>query len=472
MIKGLNTMKKIKEEYQRYIDLLHTDFYKVALPNSKELSSILMLAKGNKKMKEFARETGISEATFSRIINQKTKASMSPLNIARIAFHAEANNDEVFFALAKANGYISFNEQKMIDDRKRTINAYDSISTKFTMSCLIKSALFERGFTCKESDNRTPENEPLINSIPQHDLFLHVTDNELEYDWIFYCIPNSSDCLSGEKSYEALSNEFMSELSRIFIEDAWHPDLFSRSKISIVTCDLNIYHLICKELSQAKLNNWFSICYFPLNEDDNIQETSFPVDNKTYPKSLFEIAPTNKPAVSRDNDDLHSYLRDSFTVNKNEKAIIDKNSLGKKIKKTIDAKALQHQRLEEYLNHTHHLSPDTYSKIIHGDETIPDSLYIDIARRENINWKAYNLDSKFLIQHIAPPYFGICLVLFVLWQKQITGEMSVFLSNGLSMMSLGIFCFIINFMGRHEKKLTLVGIFILIVGFLYCGIQP
>lgn len=80
-------------------------FTKVADVDKELFAQLLMLAKGNLTMKDFADKCGVNPSTFTRIIQMSNKGSSSPELIQAIAKNAEKSSKVTLEKLAAANGY-------------------------------------------------------------------------------------------------------------------------------------------------------------------------------------------------------------------------------------------------------------------------------------------------------------------------------------------------------------------------------
>ena len=67
---------------------------------------MLLLAKGDRTMQEFARDCGANPSTFTRIMQKANKGASSPELLEAIAENAAAESGVTLNALAEANGYV------------------------------------------------------------------------------------------------------------------------------------------------------------------------------------------------------------------------------------------------------------------------------------------------------------------------------------------------------------------------------
>ena len=285
-----------KKELDRNIQILKDDFVLVSDPDAEEVASIVMNAKGEERtMKEFAEATGISAPTLSRIVNGKISKPMSVENMLRIIDKSVEESSANFFALVRANGYISKSEQKAIRDRQHVRKARQGlqVTVKGLMSLIIKAAFVDRG--CATDVTVLGDNpgglESMFEHAPKYDFNLKTQYEDDKYDWVFYLLPYSSEDYVTERfSVDKLGCQILRELSPIFMTDAWKPELYSDTKITFALIDRDLYKIFYGYLSQAKFNNRFSICL--LNTDTGkVEETSFETVDKKHNKNLFDLPP-------------------------------------------------------------------------------------------------------------------------------------------------------------------------------------
>lgn len=283
-----------KKEWDRNIQILKDDFVLVSEPDAQEVASIVLNAKGEgRTMKEFAEATGISAPTLSRIANGKISKPMSVENMLRIIEKSVDESSANFFALVRANGYISKSEQKAIRDRQHVRKTRQGLqgTVKGLMSVVVKAAFVDRG--CSMDATMLEDNpgglESIFGHVPKYDFNLRTEYKDDEFDWVFYLIPHSSEDYITEKfDIDKLGCQILRELSPIFMTDAWKPDLYADKKITFALIDRDLYEVFYEYLRYARFNNRFSICL--LNTDTGrVEETSFETANKKPNESLFDL---------------------------------------------------------------------------------------------------------------------------------------------------------------------------------------
>lgn len=297
--------EEARKELDRNIQILKDDFVLVSEPDAQEVASIVLNAKGEgRTMKEFAEATGISAPTLSRIANGKISKPMSVENMLRIIEKSVDESSANFFALVRANGYISKSEQKAIRDRLHMRKARQGfqVTVKGLMSLLIKAAFVDRG--CSMDANVLDDNpgglESVFEHMPKYDFNLRTEYKDGEFDWVFYLIPHSSEDYVTEKfDVDKLGCQILRELSPVFMTDAWKPELYADKKITFALIDKDLYEVFYEYLSQARFNNRFSICL--LNTDTGrVEETSFRTTDNKPNESLFDLPPILSATFTED----------------------------------------------------------------------------------------------------------------------------------------------------------------------------
>lgn len=294
-----------RKELDRNIQILKDDFVLVSEPDAQEIASIVLNAKGEgRTMKEFAEATGISAPTLSRIANGKIAKPMSVENMLRIIEKSVEESSANFFALVRANGYISKSEQKAIRDRQHVRKARQGlqVTVKGLMSLIIKAAFVDRGCSMDVTvlDDNPGGLESIFERVPKYDFNLRTEYKGDEFDWIFYLIPHSSeDYVTENYDVDKLGCQILRELSPLFMADAWKPELYAGKKITFAMIDKELYDVFYNYLKQARFNNRFSICL--LNTDTGrVEETSFATADNNPNESLFDLPPIMSTTFAED----------------------------------------------------------------------------------------------------------------------------------------------------------------------------
>lgn len=434
----------MNEELQKYYDLLETEFILATKPNPAAISSILSAAKGNHRtMKQFSKETGLTESTLSRIATEKIKESLSPKIIGLISLYSAENSYDTFCALAQANGYLRFNDQKIIQDRQSFINHFDSFSAKYTMSVLVKAALFDRGCSIADFDDsyQTTQLGPI--RMPDYDMKFQIAYKTHKYNWGFFLVPTITDTLSEKLTPQKIANEIFSDLSSLILCGVMSPDTLNNTKTSIVVQDADLYHAICTMFTAAKLNNWLSVCYIDSNKQNTIVETTFIQNDTVHNSSLFSL-----PLITRINFESgignRSSVDNSIMFSAGYSSVIDKKALGKKIAQSLQNKDASDDENCNYIHQIYHISQKTYNRLANGDDSLPDSLYIEISRIEGISWKNYNLERLFLVKYIFPALTVLYALMFYYWWRFQTGIMRFDLYNAISLSLISVALWLLN----------------------------
>ena len=135
-------------EMDENIKALEADFVLVSEPDAETVAKLVLEAKGEERtMKEFAEATGISAPTLSRIVNGKITRPMSVINMLRVIDKSVEESSANFFALARANGYMSKSEQRAIRDRVQVRKQKNGVymTVKELMSLIVKAGFVDRG---------------------------------------------------------------------------------------------------------------------------------------------------------------------------------------------------------------------------------------------------------------------------------------------------------------------------------------
>ncbi len=289
-------------EMDENIKALEADFVLVSEPDAETVAKLVLEAKGEERtMKEFAEATGISAPTLSRIVNGKITRPMSVINMLRVIDKSVEESSANFFALARANGYMSKSEQRAIRDRVQVRKQKNGVymTVKELMSLIVKAGFVDRG--C-QADTTILENNPgglesIFEHVPKYDFNLRTQYKEDEFDWVFYMLPYSVQ----EEGFSAdkLCCQIIRELSPIFMTDSWKPDLYKDKKITFGFVDKELFEVFYAYMQQAEFNNRFSVCL--LNTDTGrVEETSFIAKNFKNNESLFDLSPILSMSFAED----------------------------------------------------------------------------------------------------------------------------------------------------------------------------
>ena len=299
---------------------IEQDLVKVTEPDYEEIGNLIREIKGEKRtMKQFARDTGISAPTLSRIMNGKVTKPISVENMVSLASHAADQSKAVglMFQLARANGYMSRGEQQALKTKFKLKAALRQLhrSREEMMSMVIKGALFERGCGMDPQVLEPRDGElPTSIRVPlKYDFDLDISGEVGEYRWAFFCIPQRREDWKDENiDLDRMTRQLVREVSPIFVTDSWQPELYKDYKISFCFADEVLYELFNLSINQAKFNNRFSVI---LIDDDHCRFMEERVcESARYEdtKSLLSLPPTVGLSFS-DREILDGIGDDEFT---------------------------------------------------------------------------------------------------------------------------------------------------------------
>ena len=292
----------MKKNVEETIKLIKDDIVKVTEPDFEEVAKVIRAIKGEERsMKQFAKDTGISAPTLSRIINGKVTKPMSIESMLLIAInaHDESKSQELFYELARANGYMSRGEQEKVKAKFKLKKAMQSLYSirEDTMSMVIKGALFERGASLGSQilENRKGKLPTELGYSVKYDFDLDITGDIGEYRWVFFCIPhrcNDWENIKGPDIKE-LNNQLMRQVSPIFVTDSWNPEKYKDYKVSFCFIDELLYDSFSKATGNAKFNNRFSIILLDDDKGRFVKEMKYEAAN--YKE---EMSPLDLPTIS------------------------------------------------------------------------------------------------------------------------------------------------------------------------------
>ena len=119
--------------------------------NRDRFAELLIAAKGERTMKDFAKLCNVNPSTFTRISKKANKGASSIELIQAIAAHAAPNSGVTLEALAEANGY-TLTKKASADTSP---DSADTIPKTMTRDILVQ-ALLDRGAEVRLGNIRYP----------------------------------------------------------------------------------------------------------------------------------------------------------------------------------------------------------------------------------------------------------------------------------------------------------------------------
>ena len=134
-----------KKRLMRYMELL-AGYRKYKEPDREQVAELVVQAKGDRSMRQFAADIGVNVSTLSRVINQKTSTANSDELMAKIAAGADSYADFSFERIMDANG-------KIEADARKTAEAEEYIQK---CKQILLTGLIGRGYSVKEVTQEVP----------------------------------------------------------------------------------------------------------------------------------------------------------------------------------------------------------------------------------------------------------------------------------------------------------------------------
>ncbi len=295
-----------RESYESALNVAKSDLIPVTAPDADEVAELVSKAKGDgRSLREFAEDTGISAPTLSRIMNAKITRPLTLETIVTIVGNSEHFTLRTVFDLARANGYMSKAEQGALRARQQLHAARNSTYavTKEYMRTAVLAELFQRG---GEMNRNVLETNPgtLCTALEQavkYDFSMHVNLDGEEYDWIFFAFPmRTEDFKSSGVPADRLARKLVTDLSPVFLTDAWLPAQYENRKISFCFVDQDIYSAFVNITDYGKLNNSFTAILLD-------EETAKLIEEHTYQTAKHHDSVFDLPlrmAISFEDDDV------------------------------------------------------------------------------------------------------------------------------------------------------------------------
>lgn len=263
--------------------------------NFRSLADILYRSKGlNRSMGQFARDCGISPATFSRIVQGRYEKALSLDMLEKIVNHADPHAMITMKEALYANGYIPAEDLTPKDisainyDRKNTSSEDDYPNKVEDIFEVITKELFCRDLSFTTFPGGI-DKEPNLNSKLGLDaknksrwiVTFHIQGYEPHY---FKYIGNliNDEIYSKESLWRALE-----PYCTFFLRDFWEPETTIDTLYSFVFKIRSAYDIFVETMKEVQVNNYFSAVLLDMKLHRVVEEFMVPRKDGDVLKSIF-----------------------------------------------------------------------------------------------------------------------------------------------------------------------------------------
>lgn len=266
-------------------------------PNFRSLADIVFRAKGlGRSMRKFAKDCGISPATFSRIVQGRYEKALSFEMLEKIVNNADHGAMITMQEALYANGYIAADD--LTAESNAPINnggvaslGQNSKERVAELFEIITKELFQRKlvftiFSVENEDEAILKSNLDLESFEKYKspwiLTFHIQGREPEYFKYLELPMNDEMITSVEMLWRALKPYFT-----LFLRDAWEPDTTKDVIYSFVFRTRDVYDMFVETMSKIKVNNYFSAVLLDTNQRIVVEEFMVPRKDGDEIKSNF-----------------------------------------------------------------------------------------------------------------------------------------------------------------------------------------
>lgn len=215
------------------------EYVLIRTPDILQLGELITRAKGpNRTMAQFAEECGVGASTLSRIANAKITKAVSLENLQAIYEHRDENADFSFELLARSDGFLPKEMAERFQSRRSSVER--SRNDERCVQNTIVTALLDRHIGIQKLSEFARMKETKYPWMrPSLSFALKTVETVKKWDFYFFMGRLEND---PERSNRVPPNSFVmmrlaERFSRLFLMDAWQPELLDETRSTIVFVD-------------------------------------------------------------------------------------------------------------------------------------------------------------------------------------------------------------------------------------------
>jgi len=262
-------------------------FKKTHEVDKERFAELLLAAKGNRTMKDFAILCETNPSTFTRIVKMDNKGASSPDLLEAIARNASPESNVTLEALAKANGYTL--------EENTPLSAMSIIHDRRLMEDIIQSTvadeLLTRGKQVRLGGIKYNVSKRMLlspDALILTDAFNDDEDNHEDRLWFVDSMFTTKDRYPGQGVYAAnIRHKAFNMLSRFTFISMSASDFLKPYRFSLVVTDQEAFDIIVDEFSETIFTADTTLILIDPYNRCIVNEYMFPLKGCENRKSFF-----------------------------------------------------------------------------------------------------------------------------------------------------------------------------------------
>lgn len=254
-------------------------------PNWDKLTELVEKAKGpNRTMREFAAQCQISPATFTRIVQKRYVKALSDEMLLKIVNNADPDSGITLDQMKRANGFVSGDEEKAVDEEFEEIIRNDKEYSKVFE--IFKKELMDRGYSCMALFKgflfeEGPKSKLFFNEFDEKENFTEFTLCIKGYEPKYWKICECDLGISSRQSNTSSLTEdeivirILCDYGVLFLRDAWDPESMKDIMYSFVFKNENHFDVFTRAMANINVNNYMSVVLVDTETEKVIKEVMF-----------------------------------------------------------------------------------------------------------------------------------------------------------------------------------------------------
>lgn len=281
-------IKTYKEEKNEpYVQAVEIDHMK--------LKYFLEKAKGyGRTMSEFAKDCGVSPATFSRVMHGKNRRPLAPELIQAIIEHAETPDEFSYKLVMRANGMVPLESHERTDAFGNRDSVYEE--REYTAIAKIKNViedeikarhLMHLFYDRLEREVKIEKSEYRLNIYS--DFALRV-EGYSDMFWSFLLITDEvPEKRKNDGQYSSMVvKRTIRNNAELFLRDAWEPESLEKVKQTFVVIDEEVFKKFEEKIKKIKVNSYISVLLIDIKSGRAVKELQFERNDGKVMKSIFD----------------------------------------------------------------------------------------------------------------------------------------------------------------------------------------
>lgn len=262
-------------------------FKKTHEVDKERFAELLLAAKGNMTMKDFAILCNANPSTFTRIVKQDNKGASSPELLEAIAQNASPNSNVTLEALAQANGYTL--------EENNPLSAKIVVNDRRLMEDIVQSTvaneLLERGKQVRLGGIKYNVSKRMLlspDALILTDAFNEDDNNHEDQLWFVDAMLTFKERYPGQGAYASnIRHKAFNTLSRFAFISMAASDFLKPQRYSLVVTDPEAFEIIVEEFSETIFTADTTLILIDSFNRRIIKEHMFPLKGCEKRESFF-----------------------------------------------------------------------------------------------------------------------------------------------------------------------------------------